>query len=102
MSNFKVGQRIVSLTNFEGIAKNEIYTISKITACKCRRILLSLVEISAVTPHIGTMCKCSEKYYSEYMYSERRFRPLDEEFAENVLREITRQVKVEELENAGV
>lgn len=85
MSNFKIGQKVVATVTFKGDEnlgvrnpiKNEIYTIREI---ECEYLRFCEIINPVLRYKDGT---------KEVAYNPKRFRPLDHQFAEDVISYIT-------------
>jgi uncharacterized protein YjhX (UPF0386 family) len=105
MSNFKVGQKVVSLVDGvkTNLIKNEIYEITSIETCTCGLVALNVDNMLPNMKYYFTRCddcgristKKDQYKYVKSIY----FRPLDHQFAEDVIAMITEQVKEKELVN---
>ena len=97
MSNFKVGEKVVCVEPIYNLIKGEIYTIETIKICKCGIVLLSISEDFRKNKVDGTRCSCGVISWGESLWYSNRFRKLDHQFSEDVIAEIIKQVKEEEL-----
>ena len=98
MSNFKVGEKVVCVSNdfirsySDEIfpIKGEIYTIREILSRRDGNTGLKFEEIVNPKKHyIGGFVECN--------FNSLKFRKLDHQFGEDVIAEIIKQVKEEEL-----
>lgn len=103
MSNFKVNQKVVSLVDGikTNLVKNEIYEITSIEVCMCGLIALNVNNMIPDMECYYTQCNdcgriSTKKDQYKYVKST-YFRPLDYQFAEDVIAMITEQVKEKEL-----
>ena len=99
MSNFKIGEKVVSLKTFEREEieikkgckfpiKGQIYTIREITNNDCLRFE------ELINPPLPYDSGCD---FGEAEFTPNNFRKLDTQFAEDVISEIIEQVKKESL-----
>jgi len=85
MSNFKIGEKVVCVDNKNGaeeLIEKEMYTIN-------------LIAVSD-TGQIGFVLNGLHQFEAYYEW---RFRKLDYEFAENLLKEISESVNKKHLQN---
>ena len=100
MGNFKIGEKVVCVKPIYNLVFNQIYTIDFLKICKCGCLNFSLIEIPSVAGYEGTYCaECLDSLGKECLWSSKRFRKLDYEFAENLLAEISEAMKSETIKN---
>lgn len=88
MSNFKIGEKVVCIDPTEGLVKNEIYTIFEVyKGWNPENIIVDGLVLYEILSKNGDGFQAS------------RFRKLDYEFAENLLKEISESVNQKHLQN---
>ena len=102
MSNFKIGEKVVCVKSNEFVKQGNIYTVVFQHTFKCGTTLVSteahpLCDITALRCH----CGCGELIHIESPITSGafRFRKLDHDFAENLLKEISEAMKSETILN---
>ena len=83
MSNFKIGQKVVCVKPIDSLVKNEIYTILSVLPPRFKDCGIVLKEV-----------KCE---FFPYAFKSSRFRPLDHQFAEDVIKMICEQPETVEI-----
>lgn len=97
MSNFKVREKVVCVEPILNLKKNEIYTVNYVSLCSCGCCLISVAEDNSIKNIRGTRCDCGEAIIGYSLWYPYRFRKLDNKFSEDLIAEIIKQVKEEEL-----
>ena len=84
MSNFKIGEKVVCIEPIDNLVKGQIYTIERF------RELNGLLGI-----HVKELEPKMNEMGGWTYYNIERFRKLDHDFAENLLKEISEAMKSE-------
>lgn len=105
--SFKIGEKVVALTSNVNSSqqprkKGEIYTVLDFIICRCgcQKIRITTIQSNKLSAELNCS-KCGQELYvgKNFFTNSDLFRPLDYQFAENLLAEITDLAKQDELVN---